>query len=173
MGAVPTGFSGQLAIVDELLREVARMETGERRAVARPASGYERELRLAGLSQRVAQSYTIIEGVLAFVARRIDQAPVAGDEWRKKLILRCAGAFEASKRPALVSQELAAELLELCEFRHVVRNIYPTRLGEARVRENLERLIRAARTFGAECRTFAGHPAVSGGRGRKSAARRA
>jgi hypothetical protein len=37
----------------------------------------------------------------------------------------------------------------------VVRNIYPTRLDEPRVQENLERLIRAARAFDAECKAFA------------------
>lgn len=50
---------------------------------------------------------------------------------------------------------LAEELLELCEFRHVVRNIYPTRLEASRVRENLRRLIRATRAFDAEAKTFA------------------
>ena len=43
----------------------------------------------------------------------------------------------------MISASLADDLLELCEFRHVVRNIYPTRLEAPRVRENLRRLIRA------------------------------
>ena len=79
MHAVPANFERQLAIVDELLREVGRMEEGEKRhSVRLSPDGYERELRLAGLAQRIAQAYTIIEGVLAFVARRLDRAPVAG-----------------------------------------------------------------------------------------------
>jgi hypothetical protein len=57
---VPASFEDQLAIAAELLREVERMEAGERRwSKARPPAGYERELRLAGLAQRVAQAYTI------------------------------------------------------------------------------------------------------------------
>ncbi len=156
MRGVPASFESQLAIVEELLREVARMERGERRARARrAASVYERELRLAGLAQRIAQSYTMMEGVLAFVARRIDRAPVGGAEWHQALVARCARPFEGPQRPAVVSQALAAELLELCEFRHVVRGIYPTRLEERRVRDNLARLIRAARAFGAEVDAFA------------------
>ena len=80
---MPASFSDQVAVVAELLREVARMEDGEKRFAARRApAGYERELRLAGLAQRVAQAYTIIEGVLAFVARRVDRAPVSGEEPR-------------------------------------------------------------------------------------------
>lgn len=154
MRAVPASFEDQLAIVEELLREVQRMEDGEKR-VARPPSAYERELRLAGLAQRVAQSYTIIEGVLAYVARRIDRDPVAGDDWHKKLISRNARPFDDPARPAVISAALATELAELCEFRHVVRNIYPTRLDEPKVKQNLERLIRAARTFGVECKRFA------------------
>jgi hypothetical protein len=153
---VPASFSDQLAVVAELLREVARMEEGEKRHSAGPSpDGYERDLRLAGLAQRIAQAYTIIEGVLAYVARRIDRAPVTGEDWHKKLIARCAKACEDPKRPAVVSGALAEELLELCEFRHVVRNIYPTRLEAPRVRENLRRLIRTTRAFDAEARTFA------------------
>jgi len=132
------------------------MQAGEKRFAARASpGGYERELRLAGLAQRVAQAYTIIEGVLGFVARRIDRAPVTGEDWHKKLVSRCAQPFGEPERPALISAALAEELLELCEFRHVVRNIYPTRLDEPKVRENLERLIRAARAFGAQCEAFA------------------
>lgn len=164
---MPASFEDQLAIVAELLREVRRMEGGEKRVSRRPRpGGYERELRLAGLAQRVAQAYTIIEGVLGFVARRIDRAPVTGEDWHKKLISRCARPFDDPKRPAVVSPELAADLLELCEFRHVVRNIYPTRLDEARVRENLERLIRAGRAFDAQSREFAAAGAPSGKPGR-------
>ena len=153
---MPASFSDQLSIVAELLREVERMEEGEKRHSAGPSpDGYERDLRLAGLAQRIAQAYTIIEGVLAYVARRIDREPVTGDDWHKKLIARCAKACDEPKRRAVVSEGLAGDLLELCEFRHVVRNIYPTRLEAPRVRENLRRLIRATRTFDAETRTFA------------------
>ena len=153
---MPASFEDQLAVVAELLREVQRMEEGEKRHLMRPSrDGYERDLRLAGLAQRIAQAYTIIEGVLAYVARRIDRAPVTGEDWHKKLIARCAKADEDSKRPAVVSAGLAEELLELCEFRHVVRNIYPTHLEAQRVRENLRRLIRATRVLDAEAKAFA------------------
>jgi hypothetical protein len=156
MRGMQATFSDQLAIVEELLREVDRMERGERRAADKPApSEYERELRLAGLAQRIAQAYTVIEGVLAFVARRIDRSPLAGDNWHKQLVARCAQEFDDPARPAVISAALAEELLELCEFRHVVRNIYPTRLDAARARENLERLTGAARMFGAEIGVFA------------------
>ena len=153
---MPASFKDQLAIAEELLREVERMERAERRASARSSLvGYERELRLAGLAQRVAQAYTLMEGVLAFVARRIDRAPVAGEDWHKQLVSRCSRAFGDPTRAAVISKALAEDLLELCEFRHVVRNVYPTRLEEPKVRENLERLIRAARAFGAEVKAFA------------------
>ncbi len=164
---MPASFEDQLAVVDELLREVVRMEDGERRFATRRAPGvYERELRLAGLAQRVAQAYTIIEGVLAFVARRIDRAPVTGEDWHKALIARCSLPYEG--RAAVVPPALAEDLLELCEFRHVVRNIYPTRLEQAKVRENLERLIRAARAFDEACDTFAASASPPRKRGRRT-----
>ena len=147
---MPASFKDQLVVVEELLREVERMESGERRFSARRSpGGYERELRRAGLG---------------------DRAPVTGEDWHKALIARCSQPFAEPPRPAVVSPPLAADLLELCEFRHVVRNIYPTRLDEAKVRENLQRLIRAARTFGEACEVFAAGlaPARKHGRTRRS-----
>ena len=169
---MPASFEDQLAVVAELLREVERMEAGEKRHVAGvPADGYERELRLAGLAQRISQAYTIIEGVLAYVARRIDREPVAGEDWHKKVISRCAKAHENPRRPAVLSGALAGELLELCEFRHVVRNIYPTRLEAPRVRENLRRLVLASRSFDLEVRTFAASLSPARRSGRKQSRR--
>ncbi len=169
---MPASFEDQLAIVAELLREVERMEEGEKRHSARPSRhAYERDLRLAGLAQRIAQSYTIIEGVLAYVARRIDRAPVMGEDWHKKLVARCSMAYNDPKRPAVVSGALARDLLELCEFRHVVRNIYPTHLEAPRVRDNLRRLIRVARAFDAEAKAFAAGLSPARRAGRKRARR--
>jgi hypothetical protein len=159
--------------VEELLREVARMEAGEKRfSEAAPPDDYERELRLAGLAQRVSQAYTIIEGVLAFVARRIDRAPLAGEDWHQQLIARCASSYDKGNRPRLLSDALASDLLELCAFRHVARNIYPTRLDGSRVQRNLALLIRAAREFGDACRTFAATLPPAGNRPRRSRTRR-
>lgn len=166
---MPASFEDQLAVAAELVREVERMEDGESRHSARPSlGGYERDLRLAGLAQRIAQAYNIIEGVLGFVARRIDRAPIAGEDWHKKLIVRCANSYEDPKREAVISAALSDDLLELCEFRHVVRNIYPTRLEAQRVRENLRRLIRATRSFAAEAGAFSAglSPARRSGRKR-------
>ena len=148
------------------------MEEGEKRHAAGPSpDGYERELRLAGLAQRIAQAYTIMEGVLGYVARRIDRVPVTGEDWHKKLITRCAEAYENPKRPAVVSGALVGELFELCEFRHVVRNIYPTRLEAPRVRENLRRLVRATRVFDTEAKTFAAGLSPARRSGRKQSQR--
>lgn len=153
---MPASFDDQLAVVEELLLEVKRMADGEKRHAARTSrGGYESELRLAGLAQRIAQAYTIMEGVLAFVARRIDRAPLTGEDWHKQLIARSAQPLDNPKRPAVLSAALAEDLLELCEFRHVVRNIYPTRLDAARVRAHLQRLIRTTQAFGAQAREFA------------------
>jgi hypothetical protein len=165
---MPASFKDQLAIVDELLAEVRRMEDGEKRASSGAAlDAYERELRLAGLAQRIAQCYTMMEGVLAYVSRRIDDTPVAGEDWHRQVIARCAQSLEPAGRPALLSAALASDLLELCQFRHVVRNVYPTRLDKARVKANFLLLARAVPAFHAECRLFAARlPAARRGRKR-------
>lgn len=153
---MPASFDDQLAVIAELLREVRRIEEGERRYVESARDdAYERELRLAGLAQRIAQAYTILEGVMSYIARRIDHVPVTGDLWHKDLITRCARPWAEPPRPAVISRALADDLTELCEFRHVVRNIYPTRLAAQRVRANLNRLVRTARVFDDEMRRFA------------------
>lgn len=152
---MPASFDDQLEVVAELVREIARMESAEKRiAGKRGSDAYEQELRLAGLGQRIAQSYTVIEGVLNFVARRIDGEPVTGDDWHKKLLARCVQGYGNPGRPPVISEESNRDLLELCEFRHVIRNIYPTRLEAARVQENLRRLIRAVRRFQVEVAAF-------------------
>ncbi|MGH8723030.1 MAG: hypothetical protein ACREU4_13655, partial [Burkholderiales bacterium] len=145
---------------------------GERRAVSAP-DGYERELRLAGLAQLVAQAYTIMESVMSFVARRIDRVPLTGEDWHRRLIERCAQPHAESGRPALLSAPLARDLLELSQLRHVVRNVYPARLDEARVRENLERLVRAAQVFAVQCGEFAANlPKTPSRRARAAGTRR-
>lgn len=164
---MPANFDDQLEVVAELSREIARMESAEKRiAGKRGGDAYEQELRLAGLAQRIAQGYTIIEGVLNFVARRIDGEPVTGDDWHKKLLARCARAYGNPGRPPVISEQSNRDLLELCEFRHVIRNIYPTRLEAARVQENLRRLIRAVRRFQVEVAAFAALNAKGRKRGR-------
>lgn len=169
---MPATFKDQLAVIEELQAEVRRMEDGEQRA-APPPDGYERDLRLAGLAQLIAQAYTIMEGVMSFVARRIDRAPLAGDDWHRRLIERCAQAHVESGRPAFLSAPLATDLLELSQFRHVVRNIYPTRLDAARVRENLARLIRAVPAFAAQCADLAANlPRTPSRRARAAGTRR-
>ena len=169
---MPASFEDQLAVVAELVGEVGRMQKGEtRHAARRPADSYERDLRLAGLAQRIAQAYTVIEGVLAYVARRIDRVPLLGEDWHKKLIARCAKGFEDPPRPAVISAALAEDLLELCEFRHVVRNVYPTRLEALRVRENLRRLVRTSRAFDTEVKTFAAGLSPARRSGRKPSRR--
>src|SRR3972149_60357 len=100
------------------------MEAGEKRASgARARGGWGGALRLAVLAQRIAQAYTIIGGVLASAARRIDRAPLTGEDWRKKLITKCSQALDTPQRSAVISAALAEDLLELCEFRHAGRNI--------------------------------------------------
>ncbi len=152
---MPASFDDQLEVVAELAREIARMESAEKRiAGKRGSDAYEQELRLAGLAQRIAQGYTVIEGVLNFIARRIDGEPVTGDDWHKKLLARCVRGYGNPGRPPVISEESNRDLLELCEFRHVIRNIYPTRLEAARVEENLRRLIRSVRRFQVEVVAF-------------------
>lgn len=93
-------------------------------------------------------------------------------ELRSKAYHRSSQALEtAARKSAAEGREAPRSALGVAQaYTNVVRNVYPTRLDEPRVRENLERLIRAARAFDAQSREFAtpNAPGTKSGRGRRA-----
>ena len=76
--------------------------------------------------------YTCCERVFRRISGEINGSTYSGDGWHKELLYRMTLAVEGL-RPAVISQELAAELDEYLSFRHVFRSIYGFELQGRRV----------------------------------------
>lgn len=67
--------------------------------------------------------YCGLEKIFERIAVHIDGSLPEGLNWHKQLLLQMAAPFN-SKRPAIISQELADVLKEFMQFRHLFRHIY-------------------------------------------------
>lgn len=68
-------------------------------------------------------SYNCCERIFRLIVGEINGAIPFGHEWHRQLLNKVIYDVK-DVRPAIVSKELASELEEYLEFRHVFRNIY-------------------------------------------------
>lgn len=149
-------FLDQLAQLDELEIELARIAEGERKeGLASLKSEYRRRMHAAGLAQAIAGCYTRIEHVLEFVAHEVDGEPISREKWHSDLLDRVSKPRRDVPRPAVIDRRTHAMLDELRQFRHVVKSIYPSLIRPADVRKNLALLGKAMPRFSKQFRTFA------------------
>jgi hypothetical protein len=87
--------------------------------------------------------YTGLETALERVARAIDQCVPTGDSWHRNLLSQCT-ADVPPIRPAVLPRALHFDLIELLEFRHFFRHAYGVSLDGARLRDNIDRLLRVS-----------------------------
>ncbi len=83
--------------------------------------------------------YTGLERIFRSVADTIDDNVPEGEYWHRNLLLQIAGHIE-NVRPALLSEETAANLQEYMRFRHRIRNIYSFNLVPERIEGLVGRL---------------------------------
>ena len=83
--------------------------------------------------------YAGLEHVFFIVAERIDGSLPSGAAWHQDLLRQMAVELPGV-RPAVISEQLAAELDRYRGFRHVVRNVYAYVLDPRRVGELVEDL---------------------------------
>ena len=98
--------------------------------------------------------YAGLERVFLIVAERIDGSVPSGAAWHQELLRQMAVDLPYI-RPAVISEQLAAELDRYRGFRHVVRNAYAYVLDARRVGELVEGLPSALARLRAELITFA------------------
>ena len=84
--------------------------------------------------------YTGLEALLERVARQIDGRIPAGDRSHRELLSQSM-VDVAGSRPAVLPRSLEPGLLALLAFRHFFRHAYGVKLGPARLRLELERLL--------------------------------
>ena len=98
--------------------------------------------------------YVGLERVFLIVAERIDVSVPSGAAWHQELLRQMAVDLP-DIRPAVISEQLAAELDPYRGFRHVVRNVYAYVLDPHRVGELVEGLPSTLGRLRAELVAFA------------------
>jgi hypothetical protein len=97
--------------------------------------------------------YNCCERVFKKVAMDINGGHEDSDKWHKALMFRMTLSVR-NLRPALISEELAAELDEYLSFRHVFRNIYGFELKGERLLHLRDKFDDVAKKFDAEIKIF-------------------
>jgi hypothetical protein len=133
---------------DAFLREVESAVEQELAAVTKLRAEARDELAGGEPNRRILGSvlhdfYNCCERIFKRVSAEINGTHYQGDGWHKELLYRMTVPVPGL-RPALLSEELAAELDEYLAFRHVFRNIYGFELKGERV----VRLSRALEAIG-------------------------
>ncbi|WP_027364703.1 ribonuclease toxin HepT-like protein [Desulfotruncus alcoholivorax] len=76
--------------------------------------------------------YVAVENIFETVAREIDEALPADENWHRKLLLQMSLDIP-DIRPYFITKETAAKLDEFRAFRHVFRNVYGFNLSTERI----------------------------------------
>lgn len=76
--------------------------------------------------------YSGLEKVFELIARYVDQDLPSGPTWHQNL-LQIVGSEKEGVRPAVIGPEHVVSLDEYRRFRHLVRNVYTTRLQPDRI----------------------------------------
>ena len=83
--------------------------------------------------------YSGVERLLELIVSLVDESQPEGSGWHKQLLDLTAQEVP-EVRPAVLSTQSAAALDEYREFRHLVRNVYTSRLVPARMKPLLDGL---------------------------------
>ncbi len=97
--------------------------------------------------------YNCCERVFRRIGAAMNGTAHRGEAWHKELLFRMTVPVPGI-RPAVISEDLAAELDEFLSFRHLFRNIYGFELKGGRVTRLGGRLDGVSRRFEREIETF-------------------
>lgn len=97
--------------------------------------------------------YNCCERIFKKIAIDVNGGYEESDKWHKALLFRMTLPIK-DIRPAVISEELAAELDDYLSFRHVFRNIYGFELKGDRINYLAGRFDKIADRFISEIKTF-------------------
>jgi hypothetical protein len=83
--------------------------------------------------------YAGVERLLELIAVQVDEGPPGGEGWHRQLLDQMAQAVP-EVRPAVLQLNTAMALDEYRKFRHLVRNVYTSRLIPARMQPLVDAL---------------------------------
>ncbi|RKU37304.1 hypothetical protein C6495_02115 [Candidatus Poribacteria bacterium] len=75
---------------------------------------------------KLTEVYEGVETIFERIARRVDRHVPDSEKWHNELLQQMAAC--RAERPPVISEETAARLKDLLDFRHKVRNIYSEEL---------------------------------------------
>ena len=119
------------AELQQLERIVTRAETALLRARQQPA---DQDYFLASAALDLHGFYSGIERLLEVIAVDVDGSRPSTPQWHRDLLAQMTLSV-ARVRPAVLTAETHAALLDYLEFRHVVRNVYTFNFRPARLAE--------------------------------------
>ncbi len=97
--------------------------------------------------------YNCCERVFRRIGAEMNGTAHRGEAWHKELLFRMTVSVPGI-RPAVISEDLAAELDEFLSFRHLFRNIYGFEFKGDRVTRLGRRLDGVSRRFESEIKAF-------------------
>jgi len=158
MGPVADGAAAR-RLKAALLEELSYLPEVERfleRALAALERAPEDEAAIPGVAVAgaVADAYLLMENVLKRISQTFEGLPTGAD-WHRELLDGAAREIE-DIRPPVLGRRTRELLHPLRSFRHVVRNVYGTRLRPDRVREVAALLPETVAAFREDLESFLG-----------------
>ncbi|MEK7400278.1 MAG: antitoxin [Candidatus Poribacteria bacterium] len=98
--------------------------------------------------------YSGMERLFEMIAKYVDRIIPTGEFWHINLLLQMEQIID-NVRPAVIDHNSAVMLKEFLEFRHVVRNIYTTKLKSDRMQNMLSNLPELWKNISLELLAFA------------------
>ena len=97
--------------------------------------------------------YNACERIFKWIAKDINGDFNPSEQWHKELLFRMTVKI-TDVRPAVISEELAADLNDFLQFRHIFRNIYGFELKSDLLDRLVDQFDRTASRFIKEIRKF-------------------
>jgi hypothetical protein len=136
MAAALARLRGEIAADRQgMARRALDLDEAERRLVAQPGDS----AALALAAWAIHGWYTALESIFERVARQIDAEVPTGDRWHRALLAQ-ASVDVPGVRPAVVPNDLRADLEDLLAARHFLRHAYGAELDARRLAENGARI---------------------------------
>lgn len=120
----------------DLEREVARAQETWHAAMRETAH---QDVYINSVALNLHSFYSGLERLLELAAMRLDGELPTGEAWHQEL-LQLASRENAGIRPPIISAETAQRLDAFRRFRHLIRNIYTSRLDPGKMRDLLDEL---------------------------------
>lgn len=99
----------------------------------------EQDLFLDAAALNLHSFYSGLEKVFLLIARHVDRQVPEGETWHRELLWQMEHDLPGV-RPAVISEDTAGAMDVFRRFRHVVRNIYATRILPDRIQILVEKL---------------------------------